>query len=188
MEVSKNVLNLLPNAQRSVDVFKDHKLTIIEMYHPETKRGEYRWGKPNSRNYEIYLIFRPNTIIMYGDIGTYVFKQDGINLAWLRGSINSPSYLLSKLTNEHNQKYDSKQTKQHVAERIEEYCETYEEQTKLISEFEEINWDLEDEVIEFLQEFLQLDDPYDNLVYNWNAAGGEWLWAALTTFIQELDK
>ena len=92
-------------------MFKDHVLEVIKEYDVKTGCGEYRWGKPKSCIHEMYILFRPHTIITYGDMGAYVMRQSGIDLAWLRGSIGSPQYMFEKIR-DHQEKYDEDATKE----------------------------------------------------------------------------
>ena len=52
--------------ERISDNFNGHSIEIIEGYDAKTKKGEYRWGKSDSGIHETYIVFRPDTIILYG--------------------------------------------------------------------------------------------------------------------------
>ena len=80
---------------RMMKTFENHVLTTIEEYN--NGRGEFLFARPDSGTYSMRVIFRPHTIIVYGDIRPCVIlRQHGIDLPWLRGSVNDPCYLMEK--------------------------------------------------------------------------------------------
>ncbi len=183
-----------PHVKSAIDDFKDHVLTVIEPYTSSSHRGECRWGRPNSCVYETYIIFRANTIILYGDFGSWIFRQSGIDLAWLRGAIRDPNYLLSKTTNERQKKYDSAKTRKAAYDWIEEMAkgELLKNEFAVIdnlrSECKMVDWDTEQDAYNFFRESLEDSNPEESLRYSWEAAGGRWPWAVLYTFLIELDR
>ena len=177
-----------PRAKGLFEHFKKHVITEIEAYDPKTKRGEYRWGEPGSCFHEMYIIIRPNAIITYGDLGTWVFRQGGIDLPWLRKAIDSPDYLFSKIVREHKQQYDDDETKKWAQERINELLQDPPRNIEEIQEeFKKVSWDDEHCAHEFFNEVLKHNPAYESLQYTWKAAGVTWPWVALKYFICKLD-
>lgn len=191
--------------------FSGHELSVVEAYDPKKSRGEFVWADPDSFCYHCHIIFRPNTIILYGDIDTWVFRQSSIDLAWLRGAIGSPGYMFSKLTGGHTKRYDREKTKEYALECIEEIRadfvklvkdEEYEEEegfdhsdeymklkAKLVeaeSSFGWVEWNDDRDAIRFFEE-LGYDCAYECVCYTWEASGFVWPWLALRTFLEALD-
>jgi len=180
---------IFPQARGAFDTFKNHELQEIEVYNPITKRGEYRWGRPDSRMYEMYIILRPSTIITYGDLGTWVFRQDSIGLSWLRGSIDSPDYMFSKTSRDHQPKYDDEETKNWAQECINELLEDPPDNIDEIKkEFECVDWSNPQFAYDFFNDVLEYDCAYEDVIIEtWRAAGATWPWVALKTFLHTLD-
>ncbi len=170
----------------ALKAFKDHELTVLEDYDIKTLKGEYVWAKPNTGIYSVHIIFRNSTIIMYGDIGTWVLRQPGIDLPWLRGSVDSPNYLFEKLTREHNRKYNADKTKAYALECLEQDENLLKEdiekikKTAIREEFDE------EYAMFFFGELIGYDDAYEFLQYTWDHA--VYAWAALKTFMTAIDK
>lgn len=180
------------NQDMEMKQFKDHVIRTIEEYDPKTVRGEFVWGKIGTIIYREHIIFRPSTIILYGDLGTWVFRQDGIDMAWLRGCINGhPGYMLGKLTRERCEKYDSERTKENALELIKEDTEErhYSEQqvTLFNKEVERVDWEDQREAYNFFDDELEENDASEYLSYTWEAAGGMWPWLILKTFMDAYD-
>ena len=189
------------NEKMALETFGDHDITVIEPIDMKTGRGEFMWGESGTGMYRCFILFRKNTILIYGDIGTYCFRQSDIDMPWLRGAIDEPDYLLSKLTSEHSKKYDAGATKRlaeaHLKEFIEEkdFDEEYDDAEKHKAEVDALNraieatmWDSPMAVTEFYQDILGSDDGSESLCYTWDAVGGVWPWAALKTFLTEYDE
>lgn len=82
----------LPSLRKT---FENHRIEAIHEY--DKKNGEYLFREPGKWAYSIHIILRPGTIIIYGDIRpAVILSQSGIDLAWLKGSVNDPNYLLEK--------------------------------------------------------------------------------------------
>ncbi|MFA5217038.1 hypothetical protein [Sulfuricurvum sp.] len=199
IELEGYIKDMFPDVTMVIERFKEHALKVIEPYTAQSlsrsnPRGECRWGKPNSRLYESFIIFRENTIILYGDIGTWVLRQDGIDLAWLRGAIKDPNYLLSKLTGERQKKYDGAKTMKYANECIEEMAkgDLLKNEKPVIdnlrSECKMVDWENEHDAYDFFSGVLEDSNPEESLRYTWNSAGGVWPWAVLYTFLIELDR
>jgi len=171
-------------------MFKDHTIKVIKEYDIKTGCGEYRWGSPKSRMYEMYIIFRPNTIITYGDMGAYVMRQGGIDLPWLRGGINDPRYLFSKIR-DHKEAYDGEFTKEMAREILSDLIDKRivsvdEIKERVCERLSEVDWNDEHEALYFFEE-LELDSAYEYLSYSWRTTGFEWIWIGLRTFLKALD-
>jgi hypothetical protein len=129
-------------------VFDHHQITVIERY--KDNRGEYIFANPKSIFYGMYIIFRQDTIIIYGDIRPCViFSQPGINLKWLMNGVKTPNYLFQKAICGVKSEYDPEATKK-LAE------EVFVNSKKLI----DINWEDENDVYDVL------DRNDDILCYN----------------------
>ena len=80
-------------------VFDNHEIKTV-CDHSAVKRFTFR--RSDSGEYGFAVTFADNLIVMNGDIGTMVvepgYGRDG--LAFLRGSLKSPSYFLSKVPHE----------------------------------------------------------------------------------------
>jgi len=193
IQIPEHVESIFPRIKGTIETFKDHEIKLIEPYTSTSTRGECRWGRPGSRMYETFIIFRPSTIILYGDLGSWIFRQDGIDLAWLRGAIKDPNYLLSKTTNERRKAYDSDKTKKYAEECIAEMRETrlLKNEKPLLdslqSEFESVDWTTEQDAYNFFSDVLEDSNPEGSLRYTWDAAGGRGPWAALFTFLNALN-
>lgn len=60
--------------------------------------GEWRFGRPGTVIYSSRVLFRPGTIIVWGDLGEWVLRHGNKDsLGWLRGAVQSPDYLLEKV-------------------------------------------------------------------------------------------
>lgn len=168
--------------------FKDHVITVIEEYSQEPIRGEFIWGKPGTCIYQGHIIFRPSTIILYGDLGTWVFRQSGIDMAWLRGAIRSPDYMLSKLTDERRKVYDEDRTKEFALECIQERLEDIpiDRITDWRIQVRRADWSDMNNAYNFFSDELVLDGA-ECICETWDAAGGMWPWLVLKTFMERYD-
>jgi len=179
------------------EAFGEHELSTIEEWNPKTKRGEYFWAKPGTSMYHAHIIFRPGTIIVYGDVQpNLIFRQYDLDLPWLRGSIGSPEYLFQKCGVQ--ERYDSELTKEYAIdcllnwldERADEegHLDGNEEKEhdRLVKLFEYTSWDEPESAIEFFSEFDT--NPYEYLAETYEAAGLTYVLAALQTFIEKLDQ
>ena len=102
--------------------FKNHKLTVIEPWNSESGRGEYIFKEEGTSTYSMHILFRPNTIIVYGDTQpNVIFRQGGIDLPWLNGAVDSPDYMFSKVVNGNLREYDEKASKQLAINLLQEY-------------------------------------------------------------------
>ncbi len=181
------------NQDMEMKLFKDHVIRTIEEYDPKTTRGEFVWGKIGTVIYREHILFRPGTIILYGDLGTWVFRQDGIDMAWLRGSINGhPGYMLGKLTRERHEEYDSERTKENAYEAIKEKIENEHPSAEQFFGWrrtvESVDWESQEAAYDFFSDELEENDAYEYLSYTWEAAGGMWPWLILKTFMDAYDK
>ena len=172
-------------------MFKDHALEVVKEYDIKTGCGEYRWGKPKSCIHEMYIIFRFNTIITYGDMGAYVMRQDGIDLPWLRGGINDPKYLFEKIR-DHKEAYDGEATKETAFEVCYEHLVsmglTTEEAEQLTRDrVSSVDWMDEADALGFFNGSMELSDAYEHICYPWRVTGFEWIWIGLRTFLKALD-
>ena len=79
----------------AVDAFADHILK------PEQTEGPVRmWlcHKPETGIYHFRVVAAPGMIAVYGDVGENILRAYDIDLVpWLRGSVKSPDYLISKI-------------------------------------------------------------------------------------------
>jgi len=173
-----------------LEMFKDHALEVIEEYDIKTGCGEYRWGKPKSSMYEMYILFRPHTIITYGDMGAYVMRQSGIDLPWLRGGIRDPRYLFEKIA-DHQEGYDAEATKEMADEtfaiQIEGGKLPSDEMKRITEEIVSTDWSSEEDALYFFEDVLGVDSAYEYLSYSWRVTGFEWIWIGLRTFLKALD-
>lgn len=71
--------------------------------HTIAKITEERWlcRTPGQSSYWFFVIVCPGTVIVYGDIGDAILRMSerttAGTLAWLRGSVESPDYMISKI-------------------------------------------------------------------------------------------
>ncbi|MCK4544612.1 hypothetical protein KAU43_03670 [candidate division WOR-3 bacterium] len=187
IEILESVLQTFPMASNYLSRFvEEHELTVIEPYNPKTERGEYRWGQKGSSMYEMLIIFRPNTIITYGDMGTWAFRQSGINLEWLNKSINSPDYMFQKET-EHQKKYDREGTKKIIFDLISEKEEKTEKEQEFLERHDKIEWETPDQAHKFISEELGYDCAYEYLIESWREIGAGFVWGGLITFLKALE-
>lgn len=174
-----------------LDAYKDHKITTLEEYNIKTKRGEFLWAKEGTCIESMSIIFRPSTIIIYGDMGSWVFNQYDIDLAWLRGAIGNPNYLFEKLTPERRTAYDSDATKNYATEclkeRFDEGAMNIEEYQRIWDKIKVHDWDDARASIDFFDDELGYSDGWEMIVYSWDALGAGWIWAGLKTFLEALD-
>lgn len=62
-------------------------------------------GKPNSGSYHFRVISAPGAIILYGDVGDkIIMAAERDMIPWLKGAVNSPSYLISKISGHNDNK------------------------------------------------------------------------------------
>lgn len=188
MIFTENIERVFPEAEMALESFEEHELLEIEVYDPVTKRGEYRWGIPQSYAYEMYIIFRPNTIIIYGDIGVWVLRQGGIDLAWLRGAIDSPDYLFQKTSRDRLPKYDEDATKKFAEESITELLDDPPDNIEEIKlEVGRVDWSNQEEAYRFFEDELDHNPAYESIIETWKAAGATWPWVGLKLFLERLD-
>lgn len=94
--------------------FKKHKLTVIEPWNNKTGRGEYLFKEEGTGMYSMHILFRPNTIIVYGDTQpNVIFRQDSIDLPWLNGAVASPDYMFGKVAGSISE-YDGVESRNHA--------------------------------------------------------------------------
>jgi len=73
--------------------FKDHVITKIS-------DNIYECKKTGTVIYRFFVTFIPGSIIVTGDLGGIIFNvRDSNQIGWLRGAIESPSYLFEKIPN-----------------------------------------------------------------------------------------
>jgi len=168
----------------ALNAFKEHVIEVIEEYEQDTKRGEYLWVKPGTGIYGMHIIFRPGAIIIYGDVGCWVFRQYDLDLPWLRGAIGSPGYMFSKLQDGHSTKYDYEATMEYAEECV-EAIEDEEKKKEIMSDFKCTSFDIMERAYEF---FRRIDsNPEECLRYTWEAEGVHHIWAGLKQFVLALD-
>jgi hypothetical protein len=135
------------------DTFKDHKLIVIEEWNAKTQCGEYIFKRPNTSMYSMNIIFRPSTIIVYGDVQpNVIFRQSGIDLPWLNGSVDSADYLFEKAVAGVQKEYDEEATKKHLKELL--ASNENEEYSQVVNE---IDWAIEPSVADYLYNNFEMD-------------------------------
>jgi len=152
------------------DDFKDH---VIEPDGPDS----YLYHQPGTWAYRCYIQFRHGYIIIYGDCGPFVFcPADKDALAWAKGSIDSPDYVLGKLKT-HSEAFDWEATKHGLIEAVEDDPERMSEIVDAMVDNEHDAYDLACE--------LGLDT--ESVRYTWKANGqAGWAYWILRTFIEKL--
>lgn len=71
--------------------FADHALTV-------EGPNEWRCGKAGTVIMSFRILCRPGMVVVWGDLGEWVLRPSGRGtVAWLRGAVDSPDYLLSKI-------------------------------------------------------------------------------------------
>lgn len=68
--------------------------------HELTQEGpqEWRCGRKGTSAYSFRILFRPGMIAVWGDLGEWILRHsDRESLAWLRGAVRSPDYMLEKV-------------------------------------------------------------------------------------------
>jgi len=102
-------------------IFDNHIIKIVEPWDAKTCCGEYIFKRPDSGFYSIHIIFRPDTIIIYGDTRpNIILRQSGIDLPWLRGAVGDANYLFQKLTTGDLREYDQEATEKYALEMLTE--------------------------------------------------------------------
>jgi len=161
--------------------------TLINHEITEKGPGEYRWGQPGTNIYTVYIILRPGAVIIYGDVGEFIFRHsDDNSLRWLKGAVKSRDYLLGKLRT-HNKTYDPDRTKEMINETLADWGFSPKEEFKAKEDFDRVDFTSEYEVIDFLQEYLNSD--CELLIQTWDAnSSAIWSYWILKTFIERLIK
>lgn len=86
------------------EIFDSHEITVIQPY--IGGEGEFLFRQKDKWMYGMHIIFRKGTIIVYGDIRPCVIlSQTGMDLSWLRGSVNNPNYLMEKTITNHKHEW-----------------------------------------------------------------------------------
>lgn len=135
------------------ETFKDHKLIVIEEWNAKTQRGEYIFKAPNTGMYSMHIIFRPSTIIVYGDVlPNVIFRQSGIDLPWLNGSVDSPNYLFEKAVAGVQEEYDEEATKRNLKDLLAD-----DENQEFSQVVNEVDWAMEHSVAEYLYNNFEMD-------------------------------
>ena len=155
------------------DTFQNH---IIE------RDGEgFVYHKPGTRIYLAYLYFRHNYIIIFGDVGPFVYNTDSPNsFQWTAGGLESESYVMSKLKGIYKA-YDPKTTYEHLKESLTD--DEDEENLKRLEQ-EKDCLDMEADAIQFVR-----DIGYDDecLCYTWDAnSDAQWAYWILRTFMDKI--
>lgn len=83
-------------AQLAVGAFSSHVLTAV-------RPGLWKCAAPNSWVHGFFVSTMPGAIALYGDtpdalLRVYPCATDQAAVEWLRGAVNSPCYLLEKIT------------------------------------------------------------------------------------------
>ena len=148
--------------------FKNHKLTVIEAWNNKTGNGEYIFKEEGTGMYSMHIIFRPNTIIVYGDTQpNVIFRQGGIDLPWLNGAVASPDYLFSKVVG-NIQQYDAHESKMYARNLLMVYED--EESNKVINYDEidalinDVDWAFEQQAVDFYESHFE--DYYPQYTFN----------------------
>jgi len=75
----------------ALDDFRNHELSQLPC-------GDWRCGRRHSCISSFRVILRPGFVFVYGDVGDWILQHsDADSLAWLRGAVGSPDYLLGKV-------------------------------------------------------------------------------------------
>jgi hypothetical protein len=80
--------------------FADHELTVLSRPTEEFPHAPEvcRCAKPGTGVYSFVVSASPGVICVWGDIGEWVIRHSGgAGWAWLRGAVDSPSYLAQKI-------------------------------------------------------------------------------------------
>ncbi len=185
VEFPESVLLTLPMARNYVSRFDKHELTVIEPYDPETKRGEYRWGDKNTGMYLMYIIFRPSTIIVHGDMHSLVLRQEGIDLAWLRKAITSPNYLFEK-QREHKKEFDREASKKLIHAYVIEHEDPPQWEKDFLKIYEQLEFETPKDVYEYVRDKLGWSNPEEYIVDSWRETGIGFVWGGIISFLQAL--
>jgi len=128
-------------------MFERHKLREIDPWNADSGKGEYIFAEPGTNAYSMRIIFRPNVIIVYGDIRPCaIFIQHEIDLPWLRGSVKDPNYLFQKAVCGIEKKYDAVATKEYARELLLERGYDHDH-----IDLAEVDWDDIDAVMDFFE-------------------------------------
>ena len=181
------------NDEMYIDTYKDHEIK-------ELGPDEYRWAKPGTSIDSSTIIFRPGTVIIFGDNGEFIFRHsDTDSVGWTMRAVNSPHYLRQKLRT-HEKKYDPEQTKKSVKESIRcllmtrkdedhewPWIELEERSKDIYDDFGWLDFDDEHQVWDFVNNHLNGD--CEIVTYTWEANHST-IWASwlLKTFCEKLKQ
>lgn len=69
----------------------------------QTRVWYWKVSQPGTWAYGFYVLMAPGALVIYGDLGEAVYrmaaKTEQDVLTWLRGAVQSPDYLMSKIAN-----------------------------------------------------------------------------------------
>ena len=139
------------------EIFKSHELITVEPWESKTGRGEYIFKRPNTNMYSIHIIFRPNTIIVYGDTQpNVIFRQGGIDLPWLNGAVNDPNYMFQKAT-QSLREYDAYATLKYAHELL--LCDENMTEAEALKILNDVDWVFEHQAVDFFEEHFKDATP-----------------------------
>jgi len=143
--------------------------------------GAFVYHKPGTRIYLCYIYFRHGCIIIYGDVGPFVYNTNSPDsFQWAAGGLESESYVMGKLKGIYKV-YDPKTTYEHLKESLTD--DEDEENLKRLEEGKD-SLDLEADATQFVRE-IGYDD--ECLCYTWDAnSDAQWAYWILRTFMDKI--
>ena len=95
-----------------IDDFNDHQLTIID-------ENEFVFARPKTKVYYMHILVRLNRLIIFGDLGDWVFKNADIRSLLLQA--NSKDYFFGSCTTS-KKEYSPEDTVTSLKEKLTELC------------------------------------------------------------------
>jgi hypothetical protein len=156
------------------EVFNEH---IIE---PDGEHA-FIYRRPGTGIYRCYLYFKHGHIIIFGDVGPFVFKiDDPDSFEWASVGLESESYVMSKLRGL-ARSYDGNATFEHLKAHL-----TEDKDAEGLRSLEESKDDFENEQDAY-RIAQELGFDYDSIVCTWDANyDAQWAYWILRTFMDKV--
>jgi len=161
------------NKKQFWETFRDHIIA---------RDGEnaYTYKRPGTSFYLCYIYFKHGYIVIYGDMGPFIFNTDSPDsFKWASSGLESTSYVMSKLKNE-SRRYDGEETYKRMKESLADDEES-------MKDFEERKDELffeENYAHSIVSDF---GGDTDDVIYTWDAnPDAQWAYWVLRTFMDKL--
>jgi hypothetical protein len=189
--------NYLESAQRRFAEYieKTPEYIVQQIHRDDDIVKIWRCGKPTSSTYMFYICSAPNCLMVYGDMGEYMWQRHYDMIPFIRGSVGSLDYFSEKVPNGIKIKADYRELVEEwfetvKQERIDYGSEWGEKEDEALAELRD-TWNCYEDVDQFkwaLQDSDLFHDYEDmprtefyTFHYLWTIAGLKW-------FIQQLDE